>query len=344
MFTQSDYGRQRPADTLSPRPFRRGADDGPRRLGDDFRARLPHDTWDVAAIPAGVRLELVSRASAVVVDLETSGRHPLAAPTMPDAISVWRGEEFTGAVHVPVTGGETRVTLEPDGAVYTLYLPEALLARPVRLAPVDGQIDPAPLLPRWLAYGDSITQGWSATDPGRAYPALAGRRHGLDTWNLGFAGAARGEIAAAGHLAATEADVISLAFGTNNWSAIPTGAAHLAGILQDFVAVIRSGHPATPIVVVSPIVRPDAEHQRNVAGATLADLRQAIDDTTRQLASCDPALSLVPGQELVTAEQLADGIHPGDEGHRAMADAVGTAVAEALAARPAAPTTEEVPA
>ena len=344
MFIQADHGRQPPADSLSPRPFLRGASGGPRRLADDFRARLPHDTWDVAAIPAGVRLQMVSRAGAVVVDLETSGRHPLAPPTMPDAISVWRGQEVTGTFHVPVTGGETRIALEPDGAVYTLYLPEALLARPTRLTPVDGQIDPAPPQPRWLAYGDSITQGWSATDPGRAYPALAGRRHGLDAWNLGFAGAARGELAAAGHIAATEADVISLAFGTNNWSVIPTGAAHLAGILQDFVAVIRSGHPATPIVVVSPVVRPDAEHQRNVAGATLADLRQAIEDTTRRLATTDPALRLVPGRELVTPEQLADGIHPADEGHRAMADAVGTTVAEAMAARPAASATEEVPA
>ena len=38
----------------------------------------------------------------------------------------------------------------------------------------------------------------------------------------------------------------------------------------------------------------------------------------------------MPGRELVTAAQLADGIHPDDAGHAALAAAVGSAVGDCL--------------
>ena len=40
------------------------------------------------------------------------------------------------------------------------------------------------------------------------------------------------------------------------------------------------------------------------------------------------ATDLAPGRE--TGEQLVDGIHPGDEGHAAMAAAIGPVVAAAV--------------
>jgi lysophospholipase L1-like esterase len=38
----------------------------------------------------------------------------------------------------------------------------------------------------------------------------------------------------------------------------------------------------------------------------------------------------VPGRHLVQETQLADGIHPNDEGHRALASALGPVVREAV--------------
>jgi lysophospholipase L1-like esterase len=49
-----------------------------------------------------------------------------------------------------------------------------------------------------------------------------------------------------------------------------------------------------------------------------------------ELRADDPALTLVEGFPLVTVEQLVDGIHPGDEGHAAMAAVIGPAIAAAL--------------
>lgn len=72
-----------------------------------------------------------------------------------------------------------------------------------------------------MVHGDSITEGWWSTRPAHGWPAVAGRALGWDTVNLGYAGAARGELATAEQLAALPADVLTLAFGTNCWSRVP---------------------------------------------------------------------------------------------------------------------------
>ena len=80
--------------------------------------------------------------------------------------------------------------------------------------------------------------------------------------------------------------------------------------------------PETPIVVTSPILRPDAESTHNRLGATLAEIRDVIEE----VADDTPDVRLVPGFDLVDEDMLPDGIHPGDDGHRAMAAAIGPVV------------------
>jgi lysophospholipase L1-like esterase len=196
----------------------------------------------------------------------------------------------------------------------------------VRVVSVEGDVEPATPQPRWLAYGDSITEGWVTSTPAQAWPAVVGREHGLDAINMGYAGAARGEIVSAEHLAELPADVITVAHGTNCWTRTPHTAAMVAEGLRAFLDVVRQGHPETPIVVVSPIVRPDAEETPNRLRATLQDLRRAIHDVAAERADVD----LVPGGALVRPDQLPDGIHPGDEGHAAIAAAVGPVLAKAV--------------
>ena len=120
--------------------------------------------------------------------------------------------------------------------------------------------------------------------------------------------------------------MITVAHGTNCWTRIPHSAAMMAAGFDAFLTVLRQGHPSTPIVVVSPVIRPDAEATPNRLGATLADLRDAIEDVTARRGDVE----LVRGLPVLGAEDLPDGIHPGDDGHRALATAVGAAVAGAL--------------
>ena len=90
-------------------------------------------------------------------------------------------------------------------------------------------------------------------------------------------------------------------------------------------------HPTTPIVVVSPVLRPDAEDTTNKLGATLSDIRHAIESVTRErIVAGDATLSLVAGAGMINAEHLADGIHPGDEGHKRIAAAVAKALSTAM--------------
>ena len=325
----------------------------PRALPVDA-GRLPADTWATACIPVGVRLELVGDVEAIEIEYETAtsdlGYRGDGAGT---TFTSWRGQSVID--DVPAVLGRGRVTLrvaaerlaaervtaddgsgglgsrDSDGSDRTVVtLPEGMRPSILAVRSVGGTVQPAPPQPRWLCYGDSIAEGWAASNPGRAWPAIAGRRYGLDVVNLGYAGAARGEMVSAEEIAGLPAAVISLSYGTNCWTRIQHSAEQVGAGLDAFVDLVRTGHPDTPIVVASPVIRPDAEDQQNGLGATLADLRSVIEARIERRAALDPRIHLVRGGTLLTADQLSDGVHPGDEGHRILAEAIGSAVRATL--------------
>lgn len=296
-------------------------------------SRLPGDTWGVAQLPVGVRLELVGDAAAIEIDYTClTGDLGYRGPGAGSTFALWRGDEKLAEAPASKGDGTATLPLPASGdEPLVVHLPEGMKPRLRELRAVDGTIAPAPAGPRWLAYGDSITEGWIASEPGMAWPSIAARRFRLDLVNLGYAGAARGEIASAEQLAALPSpDVISVFYGTNCWTRTPHSAELLVAGLRAFMAIVRQGHPDVPIVVVSMILRPDAEGQPNRLGATMADLRQAVEQTAEALD--DPRLQLVRGGDLVAADQLPDGIHPGDDAQRVLADVIGRRVAAAAGA------------
>ena len=328
--------------SASPEPFLRGnAWPGTRdlpypRADPADLDRLPGDTVATARLPVGVRLEFVGRADVLEIDYETAtddlGYRGEGAGT---AFTLVTGDESM-SVPAQLGHGSARFALsrlqrdDPDQPM-VVYLPEGMRPRVVALHAEGGELGPAPRGPRWLAYGDSIAEGWIASGPAGAWPAVAARRTGLDVVNLGYAGSARGELPSAQQIAALEADVISVSHGTNCWSRIPFSTAMFREQTLAFLALVRQGHPETPIVVTSPILRPDAEESPNVLGATLVDLRLTMEHLTRELIDAgDTQLTLVEGASLIGPDDLPDGIHPGDHGHAVLADAFGTAVAAAL--------------
>ncbi len=299
--------------------------------------RLPADTWGTATIPATVRFEFVGDAEAVELTYETTtddlGYRGDGAGRF---FELWRGGERVSSA--PAVQGRGSVVLDagnPAAGPATVYLPEGMKPLVHELKAVSGVIAPAPRGPLWYAYGDSILEGWVASGPALGWPAIASRRFGLDVHNFGYAGSARGEIASAEQLASLpEPAVISVSHGTNCWTRTPTSVAMMEATTAAFLDILRQAFPRTPLVVASPVLRPDAESAPNRLGATLADLRAAMQRVVSARLSGDPALSLLPGGDLITASQLADGIHPGDDGHEALAGAIGGAVARALEQRP----------
>ncbi|MFI6643091.1 GDSL-type esterase/lipase family protein [Streptomyces sp. NPDC050504] len=317
---------------LDPAPFLRGVAwwDGGRAVRADpaDTARLPWDTAQRAALPVGVRLEFASAgADAVEVRYRTAPQGRPRDSALPHLFALWSPAglvgEFTAA---PAAERAVTVPLPPAPGPYTLYLPESQAPAVLGLRGRGGALAPGPARPRWLVHGDSITEGWWSTRPAHAWPAAAGRALGLDAVNLGYAGAARGELPTAEQLAALPADRITLAFGTNCWSRTPHSAPLLYEVVRAYVALIRTGHPGTPLQLLSPVLRPEAEDVPNVLGATLGELRAAMERAVRDLvAAGDGALSLVPGAGILGPGHLADGLHPTDAGHARIAAAIARA-------------------
>jgi lysophospholipase L1-like esterase len=337
---------------VQPEPFVRGAaypsvGDVPYpRANPSDTARLPADIWHAATVPVGVRLELVGTAEAVDVAYRTtSGNLGYRGDGAGITFSVWRGSRKVCEEEAVLGDGMVRLSLgagTPDKPAI-IYLPEGMQPVVQSLTAVKGGISPAPQLPRWIAYGDAITQGWIASGPAQGWAAIAARKAGLDVVNLGFAAAGRGEIVSAEHIAALPADVISIAYGASCWTRIPHSVGMVAEGFTGFLDVVREGHPFTPIVVVSPFVRPDAEGESNRLGATLADIRDAIESVTRdRIASGDLTLTLVAGKSVIGAEHLGDAIHPDDEGHKRIASAMSKALKAAMTSAEQLPAPSEV--
>ncbi|MFI8964457.1 GDSL-type esterase/lipase family protein [Streptomyces sp. NPDC053493] len=323
---------------LEPEPFLRGTAwlDGRRPVRADPAdlGRLPWDIAERAALPIGVRVEFTAAPGTRAVLL----RYRAAVPAAGDALrelrhgfALWRGTRCLAEVFAePAEEAEVRIELPPDGGRFTVHLPENQAPVVLGLRPVGGALAPAPRRPRWLVHGDSITEGWWATRAAHSWPATAGRALGLDPVNLGYAGGARGELPLAEHLARLPGELITLAFGTNCWAAVPSSAPLLYETTRAFVALVRRGHPTTGLLVVSPVLRPAAEHTGNALGATLAELRTAMEEAVRDMAAAgDTRLALLPGGPLLGPEDLADGLHPDDRGHAKIAAAVVRALREA---------------
>jgi lysophospholipase L1-like esterase len=315
---------------LDPKPFLRGVawwdGDRPVRADPAHADRLPWDTWERAKIPVGVRLEFTAQdAEAVEVRYSTPDPGP-GAPVF--VFSLLEGDALRA--EVPAEPGDDVVAtigLPPGGGLFTLHLPDSLVPTVHGVRALGGTLAPAPELPRWLVYGDSITEGWGATRPALAWPAVAGRALGLDTVNLGYAGAARGELACAEQLAGLDGTLLTTAFGSNCWSRVPFSPGLIHETVRAFVALVRNSHPHTPVLVVSPVLCPEAEDTPNAVGATLGDLRDGVERAVGALvASGDRHIALLPGGPLLAPGQLADGLHPDDSGHARLAGAFADAV------------------
>ncbi|WP_282696464.1 GDSL-type esterase/lipase family protein [Streptomyces sp. CC208A] len=323
---------------LEPGPFLRGTawwdGDRPVRADPEDLDRLPWDIAERAALPIGVRVEFLAEPGTTAVELRYRAAVPAAGDelrALRHAFALWQGGRCVREVFAePAEEATVRLRLPPGDGEFTVHLPEAQAPVVRALRAVGGSLVPTPRKPRWLVHGDSITEGWWSTRPAHSWPAVAGRALGLDPVNLGYAGGARGELPLAEQLSRLPGELITLAFGTNCWAAAPCSASLLYETTRAFLTLVRRGHPDTPLLLLSPVLRPAAEHTGNALGATLSELRAAMEAAVRDLAAAgDGRLTLLPGGPLLAPEDLADGLHPNDRGHARIAAAVAGALREA---------------
>ena len=177
-------------------------------------------------------------------------------------------------------------------------------------------------------YGTSITQGGCASRSGMSYQAILGRKLNLDFVNLGFSGNGKGEADVANAVAAIDASVFVLDFAQNN----PT-VESLREVYKPFLEAIRSKHPATPIVAITPIYAASESWRAETSAKNVAMrelIRKVIAD---RIAAGDTNVQLVEGMDLLGPAQgdgLVDGVHPNDLGFQWMADGLAARLRQVL--------------
>lgn len=341
----------------------------PHRLPARARRQIPDGQLTMAeSQPSGVRLVFRTTASLVELDVLATKRVFAGTPPRPDGVyelfvdgklseqaSVPDGDTIsvdlaTGAArHEP---GPVR-TLRFDDLpghekTVEIWLPHNETTRLVALR-TDASVHSVQSdgSRTWLHHGSSISHGSNATTPTGTWPATAAALAGVDLVNLGFSGSALLDPFTARAMRDTAADVISVKIGINVVNADLMRLRAFGPAVHGFLDTIREGHPATPLLVVSPIHCPIHEHTpgpgefdpdalrdgkvrfratgdpAEVASGklTLTVIRDELARIVKERSAADPNLRYLDGLELYGEADhaelpLPDALHPDAAAHR----------------------------
>ena len=173
----------------------------------------------------------------------------------------------------------------------------------------DGAVlEPIKPQKKLLCFGDSITQGYDALYPSRKYTTQLADFLGAEEFNKAIGG----EIFVPG-LAELgddlEPDYITVAYGTNDWSAM--GREYVEKSSREFYCKLRKTYPNAPIYAITPIWRGDKDMEKPVG--PFSDVPKIIAAAIEGL----PNVKLVNGYEFVPQDTryFADQrLHPNDSG------------------------------
>lgn len=162
-------------------------------------------------------------------------------------------------------------------------------------------------------YGSSITNGASASRPGMTYEAQISRTLNIDHHNLGFGGAAKGELPMAEYVAGLDMCVFVYDYDHN----APT-VEYLDETHERMFKIVREKNPDLPIIIIS---RP-AVIQSEDRDARFAVIKKTYDNA---VAAGDKNVYLIPGWEFfdgVGNDYTTDNCHPTDLGFFLMAKGI----------------------
>jgi len=185
---------------------------------------------------------------------------------------------------------------------------------------VGAKFEEPPARPktRYVAYGDSITHGFTASAVDKSYAFLVAQKNDWQLVNLGLGGRAS-NVPDAKVVAAMQGDVISVFMGVNDWQ----GGAPLEryrGNMMGFLDVLRAAQPKVPIYCLTSLwVPPSWNPKGQVAG--LESYRKLLREivTTRN----DANLHLVEGPDLIDHDATffdPVAVHPNDKGFAQMSE------------------------
>jgi hypothetical protein len=301
----------------------------PRRV-----AEVNRGVWNCAQHPAGgrIRFRTDSTTLKLRVDHGNDGfPWPMMSSMAMAGIELYEGPPGDSVfrwVATPVSAKEPyelSVPVPTDGKLheYTLYLPMY-----AKLATFDLGLDPeARLEPPGdfrqakpiVFYGTSFVQGGCASRGSMNFPAIVGRRLGMDIVNLGFAGDGQCEPEIGECMAGIDASCFVMGPILNN---LPLMRQRYA----PFVDSLRRRWPETPILLMTRLHTVGQQTPYAVNG-----LVREVHDTMR--AAGDRNVHLFDSFALYQDGGFyptADGVHPSDYGFMLISDALAPALAEIL--------------
>ncbi len=256
--------------------------------------------------PAGVRLEMMTDAEAISFTYEAleQGAEQYTAPDLyADGVFLGQMKGFEGKLRHSLPEGKKRISLYFSG----------LCRNRIKEFILEGATCAEPITPRYrmICYGDSITQGADAAFPSLGY--INGLARALDAavWNKALAGGKFFPQLLAG-AADWAPDLVTVAYGTNNWASSSCGREAFRADLAEFMKRLAERYPAAKVFVVTPIWRQDCFTKQSIVGS-FEQLAAWIRAEAEQY-----GFITIDGLELMPQDCgffQADGLHPNDIGH-----------------------------
>lgn len=242
---------------------------------------------DDAAKPAA----LVRPTATGVVRAVEIAAHPLPVPTTPGVHEYTYVMPYGDSVEIIGVAVEAGATVSPG---------------------------PARQRPRWVVYGDSVTQGFEASNIGATWPWLCARTRGWELVNIAVGGRAS-NVPDADAVALARPDAVAVAIGVNDWqggSPVATYRTNLSGFLDRLGKAL----PGVPVAVITPLWVSPTWKTAKPDGSTLAEYRAAA-----TLTATEHGATVIDGTTLINPDAKLfahTAVHPNDAGFAQMAERI----------------------
>ena len=222
---------------------------------------------------------------------------------------------------------ELHVTLDGQPNTVVVYFP-CLSEIDIKSFELEGGrvIAPAFRLRTLFSYGDSITQGYDARYPSLAYPNQLADAIGAEVFNKAIGGDVFNPALATA-TSPHKPDIITVAYGTNDWSHKNKKETFFAQ-MNGFYANLHNLYPNVPVFAILPIWRRDRDRVTDIG--TFDELRGYLTEAVKPYAN----FRLLDGYQYVPhlEEAFSDKyLHPNDFGFEFYAKNLIAEIKEALA-------------
>ena len=233
------------------------------------------------------------------------------------SFDVWAGGIFLSHTVTSTLTGRTEVELPAGDKTVTIYYPYRRAGRIFDVTLDDGADFAAADAPacRILFLGDSITHGSSTAFSSMTYAHQIARELDAEIVNQGIGGEGFNPHAVDMDMP-FDPDLISVSYGTNDWSHNPSHA-HFVGVVNGHLAALRDRYPSTPIAMILPIWRADYTLTTKKVGSFEEARRVLIEAAARFGATVIDGFSLVPHLRSVMED---DRLHPNEFGFQFYAE------------------------